>query len=192
MFSGFGLKPPASDFQPYSYSSLKTSLSIHHRWQNISFWIQWAAFLGAWCPLPAIRSCFVEFAQHPNVLSMNLCGRKWSPVLFLCHLRTFPLFLISYWWKGYLIYGVRCQMKMMLIYFFPKHFKSLQQNIKSVLAFQITQFPRQIHGSHVHDASPIFIFQNIWKNLLKIYIHTHTHHGGNNEKLDPQRHQQIS
>ena len=22
---------------------------------------QWAAFLGAWCPLPAFRSCFVEF-----------------------------------------------------------------------------------------------------------------------------------
>ena len=28
MFSGFGLKPPASGFQSYSYSSLKTSPSI--------------------------------------------------------------------------------------------------------------------------------------------------------------------
>ena len=28
MFSGFGLKPPASGFQPYSYSSLKTSPSL--------------------------------------------------------------------------------------------------------------------------------------------------------------------
>ena len=74
VFSGFGLKPPTSSFQSYSYSSLKTSPSIQHSFQG-----QWAAFLGAWCPLPAIRSCFVEFAQHSNVLSMNFWGRKWSP-----------------------------------------------------------------------------------------------------------------
>ena len=43
-----------------------------------SFWRKWAAFLGAWCPLPAFRICFVEFAQRSNVLSMNLWGRKWS------------------------------------------------------------------------------------------------------------------
>ena len=30
VFSGFGLKPPASGFQSYSYSSLKTSPSILH------------------------------------------------------------------------------------------------------------------------------------------------------------------
>ena len=30
-FSGFGLKPPVSGFQSYSYSSLKTSSSIQHR-----------------------------------------------------------------------------------------------------------------------------------------------------------------
>ena len=44
-----------------------------------SFQRQWAAFLGAWCPLPAFRSCSVKFAQRSNVLSMNLWGRKWSP-----------------------------------------------------------------------------------------------------------------
>ena len=44
-----------------------------------SFWRQWAAFLGTWCPLPAFRSYFVEFAQRSNVLSMNLWERKWSP-----------------------------------------------------------------------------------------------------------------
>ena len=38
---------------------------------------QWAAFLGAWCPLPAFRSCFVEFTQRSNALLMNLWGRKW-------------------------------------------------------------------------------------------------------------------
>ena len=43
-----------------------------------SFWRQWAVFLGAWCPLPAFRSFFVEFVQCSNVLLMNLWGRKWS------------------------------------------------------------------------------------------------------------------
>ena len=56
-----------------------------------SFRSQWAAFLGAWCPLPAFRSCFVEFAQHPNVILMNLWGRKWSPHPIPQHLRTAPL-----------------------------------------------------------------------------------------------------
>ena len=32
VFSGFGLKPPASGFQSYFYSSLKTSPSIQHCW----------------------------------------------------------------------------------------------------------------------------------------------------------------
>ena len=31
MFSGFGLKPPASAFQFYFYSSLRTSPSIQHQ-----------------------------------------------------------------------------------------------------------------------------------------------------------------
>ena len=30
VFSGFGLKPPASGFQSYSYNSLKTSPVIQH------------------------------------------------------------------------------------------------------------------------------------------------------------------
>ena len=39
----------------------------------------WVAFLGAWCPLPAFRSCFMEFTRCLNVLLMNLWGRKCSP-----------------------------------------------------------------------------------------------------------------
>jgi len=31
VLSGFGLKPPTSGFQSYSYSSLKTSPSIQHQ-----------------------------------------------------------------------------------------------------------------------------------------------------------------
>ena len=55
-----------------------------------SFRRQWAAFLGAWCPLPAFGSCFVEFTQRSNVLWMNLWGESGLPVLFLHHLRTAP------------------------------------------------------------------------------------------------------
>ena len=44
-----------------------------------SFRRDWAAFLGAWCPPPAFRSCFVEVAQRSNDLLMNLWGKKWSP-----------------------------------------------------------------------------------------------------------------
>ena len=40
---------------------------------------EWAAFLGSWYPLTAIRSCFVGVGQHSNDLLMNLLGRKWSP-----------------------------------------------------------------------------------------------------------------
>ena len=39
----------------------------------------WVAFLGAWCPLPAFRSCSVEFTRRLNVLLMNLWQRKCSP-----------------------------------------------------------------------------------------------------------------
>ena len=45
----------------------------------ISFWRDWAAFLGAWCLLLVFRSCFVEVVKHPNDLLMNLCRGKWSP-----------------------------------------------------------------------------------------------------------------
>ena len=37
-----------------------------------SFQREWAAFWGAWCPLPVFRSFFVEVAQHSNDLLMNL------------------------------------------------------------------------------------------------------------------------
>ena len=40
---------------------------------------EWAAFLSAWCPPQAFRSCSVEFVQRSNDLSMTLLGRKWSP-----------------------------------------------------------------------------------------------------------------
>ena len=43
-----------------------------------SFEREWAAFPGAWCLLPALRSCSVEVAQHSNDLLINLKGKKWS------------------------------------------------------------------------------------------------------------------
>ena len=63
---------------PTSFVSL-LSLFLSFVFCPTSFQRQWAAFLCAWCPLPAFRSCFVEFAQCSDVLSMNLWGRKCSP-----------------------------------------------------------------------------------------------------------------
>ena len=57
------------------------SLFLSFVFSPTSFQRQWASFLGAWCPLPAFRSCFVEFTRRSNVLLMNLWGRKWSPSL---------------------------------------------------------------------------------------------------------------
>ena len=55
-------------------------LCIDHR-GRLSYLLSktWVAFLGAWYPLSAFRSCFVEFTWHLNVLLMNLWGRKCSP-----------------------------------------------------------------------------------------------------------------
>ena len=80
VFPGFGnfsfLRLP---FWDGSLSLPLLSLFLSFIFCPTSFQRQWAAFLGAWCPLPALRSCFVEFPQDSNDLSMNLWGRKWSP-----------------------------------------------------------------------------------------------------------------
>ena len=64
-----------------------------------SFRREWAAFLGAWCPPPAFRSCFVEVAQHSNDLLMILLWWKWSshPIPLpscLSFLRHYPCFAL--------------------------------------------------------------------------------------------------
>ena len=70
------LRLPSRDGSP---SLTLLSLFLSFIFCPTSFWRQWAAFLGVWCPLLAIRSCFAEFAQRSNDLSINLWGRKWSP-----------------------------------------------------------------------------------------------------------------
>ena len=44
-----------------------------------SFWREWAAFLGDWCPPSAFRCYYVEAVQYSNDLLMSLWGRKWFP-----------------------------------------------------------------------------------------------------------------
>ena len=61
-----------------------------------TFQREWAAFLGAWCPPPAFRSCFVEFVQHSNDLLMNLWGRKWSPHPIPLPSQDFPCSFLLY------------------------------------------------------------------------------------------------
>ena len=63
------LRLPSRDSPP---SLALLSLFLSFIFCPTSFRRQWVAFLGAWCPLLVIRSCFVEFAQHSNVLPMNL------------------------------------------------------------------------------------------------------------------------
>ena len=70
------LRLPSQDAAP---SLPLLSLFLSFIFFHTCFWRKWAAFLGAWCPLSAFRSCFVEFTQRWNVLLMNLWGRKWSP-----------------------------------------------------------------------------------------------------------------
>ena len=69
---------PQFPVQDGSLSVRPLSLFLSFIFCPISFWRDWAGFLGIWCPLPTFRSCFVEVAQHSNDLLVNLWGRKWS------------------------------------------------------------------------------------------------------------------
>ena len=65
-------------------------------WCPLSFQREWAAFLGAWCPPPVFKSCFVEVAWHSNDLLMNLWGGNCLFLLILSlkfmHHSICPLF----------------------------------------------------------------------------------------------------
>ena len=77
VFGNFSLfKDPSQDGSP---SLPLLSLFLSFIFFPTSFRRQWAAFLGAWCPLPAFRSQFVAFTQHSNVLLMNLWEKVVSP-----------------------------------------------------------------------------------------------------------------
>ena len=87
-------QPPPQDGSP---SLTLLSLFLSFIFCPTSFWREWAAFLGAWCPPPAFRSCFVEVAQHSNDLLMNLWERKWSPHPIPPPSRDWPPYLYFYW-----------------------------------------------------------------------------------------------
>ena len=83
VFSGFGLKPPDSGFQSYSYSSLENSPSPFED-NGLLFWV------------PDV------LCQHSEVVLWNLLsvqmffwwicrGESGLPVLFLCRLRIAPI-----------------------------------------------------------------------------------------------------
>ena len=79
------LRLPSRDGSP---SVTLLFLSLSFIFCPTSFPRQWAALLGAWCPLPAFRSCFVEFAQL-QMFFWWICGEESGlPILFLHHLRT--------------------------------------------------------------------------------------------------------
>ena len=67
------LRLPPQDGSP---SLTLLSLFLSFIFCPTSFRRQWAAFLGAWCPPPAFRSCFVVFLSN----QMNfwwICGGEW-------------------------------------------------------------------------------------------------------------------
>ena len=91
VFGNFSFKTPSWDRSP---PLTLLSLFLSFIFCPTFFWRQWAAFLDAWCPLPAFRSCFVEFAQRSVFFWWIFGGESGLPVLFLCHLRTAPLPLV--------------------------------------------------------------------------------------------------
>ena len=58
-----GIEPRSPAFQADALTSEPPGKPI---FCPTSFQREWAAFLGAWCPLPALRSCFVEVGQRSN------------------------------------------------------------------------------------------------------------------------------
>ena len=82
--------PPARGFPTVwkllLYDSLPGQVSIPNAFVSLYFIFcpitlqrEWTVFLGAWCPLPAFRSCFMKVAQHSGDLLMSLWERKRSP-----------------------------------------------------------------------------------------------------------------
>ena len=131
------LRLPSQDRAPsLPLLSIFSSFIFFPTW----FWRQWSAFLGAWCPLPAFRSCFVKFTQRWNVLLMNLWGRKWSPILFLCHLRTASAFFTVQYSHPYMTTGKTIALTR---WTFAGNVKSLLFNTQSRLV--ITFLPRSKH-----------------------------------------------
>ena len=66
-FPGVWKFPPLQDSLPVFVPRALLSLFIFYILSYL-LWRWWATFLGTWCPLLAIRSCFVKFAQRSNVL----------------------------------------------------------------------------------------------------------------------------
>ena len=79
MFSGFGLKPPASGFQSYSYSSLKTSPSPFED-NGLLFWVPDVLFLEkAMAPHSSSLAWKIPWTEEPGRLQSMGSRRKWQP-----------------------------------------------------------------------------------------------------------------
>ena len=79
-----------------SLSLALLSLFVSFIFCPTSFWRQWAAFLGAWCPLLAIRSCFVNLFSVQLFFRWICRGDSGLPILFLRHLSSSPAINIIY------------------------------------------------------------------------------------------------
>ena len=82
--------------QDRSVSLTLLSLFLSFIFCLTSFQRQWAAFLGAWCPLPAFRSCLWNLLSFQMFFWWICGGESGLPILFLCHIRTTLLCLSLY------------------------------------------------------------------------------------------------
>ena len=89
-FPGIWKSPSQLPPQDGSLSLTLLSLFLSFIFCPTSFRREWAAFLGVQCPLPGIRSCFVQFTQRLSVFWW-ICGEESGlPVLLLHQLRATP------------------------------------------------------------------------------------------------------
>ena len=68
------------------------SLFLSFIFFSTSFQIQWAAFLGAWCPLLAFRVVLWNFLSVQMFFWWICGGESGLPILFLHHFRIAPRF----------------------------------------------------------------------------------------------------
>ena len=88
-FSLFKDSLPGTELRPFLFCIFFLSFIFF----PTSFRRQWAAFLGAWCSLPAFRSCFVEFTVFKCSFDEFVGEKLVSPSYSSAILRP-PLWLI--------------------------------------------------------------------------------------------------
>ena len=81
---------PPSGSLPRTGRCPLTLVSLFFIFCPTSFRRKWAAFLGAWCPPPAFRSCLGKLLSIQMIFWWICCGESGLPFLFFHYLWTVP------------------------------------------------------------------------------------------------------